>query len=160
MFRPGIAIVAVALTFTPNASAAQPPLRIDGAGPGAHAGTAAAGVGDVNGDGRPDIAVSSPLGASGFPSCAGTVHVLTGPFAPGVADLAQPLAGLTITGARCREYAGDSVAPAGDVNGDGLGDLVGRDKSDGNLYLIPRQGDGFAPRRLIAPGFDRYDMVG
>jgi hypothetical protein len=48
----------------------------------------------------------------------------------------------------------------GDLNGDGLGDLVGRDKSDGNLYLIPRQGDGFAPRRLIAPGFDRYDMVG
>jgi hypothetical protein len=48
----------------------------------------------------------------------------------------------------------------GDVNGDGLGDLVGRDKSDGNLYLIPRQGDGFAPRRLIAPGFDQYDLVG
>jgi hypothetical protein len=37
---------------------------------------------------------------------------------------------------------------------------VGRDKSDGNLYLIPRKGDGFAPRRLIAPGFARYDLAG
>ena len=31
---------------------------------------------------------------------------------------------MTITGARCREYAGSSVAAAGDVNGDGLDDVV------------------------------------
>jgi hypothetical protein len=48
----------------------------------------------------------------------------------------------------------------GDVNGDGRGDLVGRDKTSGYLYLIPRDADGFAPRRLIAPGFDKYDLVG
>ena len=31
---------------------------------------------------------------------------------------------MTITGARCREFAGRSVAAAGDVNGDGLDDVV------------------------------------
>lgn len=31
---------------------------------------------------------------------------------------------MTITGAQCREYAGSSVAAVGDVNGDGLDDVV------------------------------------
>jgi hypothetical protein len=48
----------------------------------------------------------------------------------------------------------------GDVNGDGKGDLVGRDKASGSLYLIPRVGNGFGPRRLIAPGLAQYDLAG
>ena len=51
--------------------------------------------------------------------------MLFGPFAPGTLDLREDsVPGMTITGARCREYAGTSVAAAGDVNGDGLDDVV------------------------------------
>jgi hypothetical protein len=120
-------VLAFALALTlPQAAGADSPaaLRIDGPGPGAHAGTSVAGAGDVTGEGRPAVMVGPPLGTSGWPACAGTADVLFGPFAPGAADLAHPPEGLKITGARCRELTGMSVAAAGDVNGDGLDDVV------------------------------------
>jgi hypothetical protein len=84
-----------------------------------------AGAGDVNGDGHADIVIGSPLGLTGAAGCAGTAQVLFGPFAPGTLDLREAsVPGMTITGARCREFAGTSVAAAGDVNGDGLDDVV------------------------------------
>ena len=113
-----------ALALTLAAPFTPPALRIDGPSPGSHTGASIAGAGDVNGDGVLDIVVGSPLGTTGAPACAGTVHVLFGPFAPGTLDLHEPFHGLTITGARCRELAGTSVGAAGDVNGDGLGDIV------------------------------------
>ena len=116
------ATVALALAFT--APVSPPALRIDGPSPGSHTGATIVGAGDVNGDGVLDIALGSPLGTTGAPACAGTVHVLFGPFTAGTLDLHDRFRGLEITGARCRELAGTSVAAAGDVNGDGLGDVV------------------------------------
>lgn len=102
-----------------------PALRIDGPAAGAHFGASVAGAGDVNGDGHADIVVGSPLGLGGEAPCAGAAYVLFGPFAPGTLDLrTDGVRGLEIRGARCRELAGTSVAGAGDVNGDGLDDIV------------------------------------
>ena len=124
-----VACLAAAATAVPPAAVAAPvsppALRIDGAGPGAHAGASVAGAGDVNGDGHPDIVIGSPLGLTDAAGCTGVAHVLFGPFAPGTRDLRTvSRGGMTITGARCREFAGTSVAAAGDVNGDGLGDVI------------------------------------
>lgn len=127
VLRVTVCVVTAAIVAAPAAAApvSPPALRIDGAGPGAHAGASVAGAGDVNGDGRPDIVIGSPLGLTDAAGCTGMVHVLFGPLAPGTRDLRTgPGGGMTITGARCREFAGTSVAGAGDVNGDGLDDVI------------------------------------
>lgn len=120
-----VAAVAAAPVTVAAPPVSPPALRVDGAGPGARTGASVAGAGDVNGDGHPDIVIGSPLGVTAAAGCAGAAHVLFGPFAPGTLDLREAAGeGMTITGARCRELAGTSVAAAGDVNGDGLADVV------------------------------------
>ena len=54
----------------------------------------------------------------------------------------------------------DWLKGLGDVNGDGTGDLVGRDQSNGALYLLPREKGGFGQRRLIGTGFAGFDFAG
>jgi hypothetical protein len=81
------------------------------------AGSSVAFVGDFNGDGRQDYAI----GMQG----AGEVDVVYGAAFPELAPLALPLdRGVRIRGTSVRSRAGASVAGAGDVNGDGLGDLL------------------------------------
>ena len=125
--RVAVFLLTLAIVASPAAAApvSPPALRIDGAGPGAHAGASVGGAGDVNGDGHPDVVIGSPLGLTDAAGCTGVAHVLFGPFAPGTRDLRTvSRGGMTITGARCREFAGTSVAGAGDVNGDGLDDVI------------------------------------
>ncbi len=86
-------------------------------------------AGDVNGDGRADIAVV--VGVSGDED-AGTVLVVFGKADPGpvVADFDTGLTpgpwGFRVSGGRSGLAIGYTlaIAPAGDVNGDGLGDLL------------------------------------
>jgi hypothetical protein len=95
-------------------------LRLDGATAGEEAGVSVAGAGDVNGDGQRDLIVGAPLAAPG-----GVAHVVLGPFSPGTLDLGQLGArGFEIAGAPAGSLAGMSVAAAGDVNGDGLDDVI------------------------------------
>ena len=143
-----LAVAAAAAAMIAPAPAPFTALRVDGPAAGTHLGAAVAGAGDVNGDGHPDIVVGGPLGLGGEAPCAGSAYVLFGPFAPGTLDLRTTSPpGLKITGARCREFAGTSVAAAGDVNGDGLGDVVvgapaggpddeGRATASGRAYVI------------------------
>ena len=94
-----------------------PSLRIDGAAPGDRVGASVAVAGDVNGDGRRDVIVGAP-GAS-------AAYVLFGPFQAGTTiDLANLAGrGIVLRGTP-QQSAGTSVAAAGDVNGDGLADVV------------------------------------
>jgi Ca2+-binding RTX toxin-like protein len=87
-------------------------------------GSGAATVGDVDGDGFPDFAVSSWAADPYGRRDAGAAWVASGAPGAGV-DLAQPGAALmTVYGKRARDYAGRGLAPAGDVDGDGLADLA------------------------------------
>jgi hypothetical protein len=94
--------------------------RIDGPA-SALVGTAVAGAGDVNADRVPDIVVGGP-GADLFP---GLAYVVFGRPATTTVDLtALGSGGFRIDGAAAGDRAGGTLASAGDVNGDGRGDLV------------------------------------
>ena len=85
---------------------------------------AIANVGDVNGDGIEDVVV----GAYGSGGGLGAAYLLAG-SASGLAPT-----GWTVTGTSAAEWLGNSVSPAGDVNGDGYDDfLVGGGNWNGSV---------------------------
>ena len=106
---------------------------------GDYAGCSVAGVGDVDGDGFDDLL----LGASGNDAGggnAGAAYLIHGPVT-GELDLA--VADVRLTGEDSGDQAGWSTSTAGDVNGDGLDDLLvgafGNDLGGGNAgaaYLL------------------------
>jgi hypothetical protein len=90
--------------------------------PGEHACATVAGLADATRDGIPDVAVGAPDAAPYGRGGAGTVYVVSGTAAPGASSLAS--APLRIHGGDAREHLGRVVAPAGDVDGDGVADLL------------------------------------
>ena len=85
-------------------------------------------AGDFNGDGFKDVALGMwMLGADGPTRAqAGAVYVIFGKAAPGATvDMAALGSnGVRIEGALAGDHLGWSLAPAGDVNGDGKDDLL------------------------------------
>ncbi|MGH2945067.1 MAG: integrin alpha [Solirubrobacteraceae bacterium] len=112
-------------------SAAQEPggplphLRILGAAAEDGAGWSVANAGDVNGDGHADLVIGA-TGADGPNGRdAGAAYVVFGQPGTGTIDLAAlGDRGFRIDGARPRDGAGWSVAGAGDLNRDGLADVI------------------------------------
>ncbi|MBO6934973.1 MAG: VCBS repeat-containing protein [Deltaproteobacteria bacterium] len=104
-------------------------------------GAAVACVGDVNGDGHPDVAVGAPEGHSVF-----VYHGSAGGIAPTAAGILRKQPGDPGGGVTTRhaEDFGAYVAAAGDVNGDERGDVV---------VLAP------TPQTLVADGFVGYAYV-
>jgi hypothetical protein len=99
---------------------------IQGDTAGDQAGLSVAAAGDVNGDGIDDLIVGAPEGDLGGAD-AGQAYVIYGVAAPrGTVDLSSLALseGYVITGDLAGDAAGYSVAAAGDVNGDGIGDLI------------------------------------
>ncbi len=99
--------------------------------PGAFLGTSVAGIGDFDGDGSPDIAVGLP-GAPGHidgdnddgVAFTGAVQIIYGTDSwPQSIDI-DSLSATRVVGAGPAENAGFAVAGAGDINGDGLADLL------------------------------------
>jgi hypothetical protein len=101
------------------------------------------GAGDINGDGRADLAVGSEQAAPGGRTQAGqTFVVFGGPDVgdDGLVDLEalNGADGFVINGAEEGDRAG-AVAGAGDVNGDGVDDLLiaARQAADvGDVYVV------------------------
>ncbi len=81
-------------------------------------GRAVAPAGDLDGDGFDDILLGTDLGG---PSDEGQAFLFYGPIS---GPLPVTSADAIINGTFASESLGASVAPAGDVNGDGIGDIV------------------------------------
>ncbi len=95
------------------------------------AGRSVAGVGDTDGDGTDDLLV----GASGNDdngTSAGAAYLLLGSSSPRTGSLSLSGADATFLGESTLAYAGRSVQSAGDLDGDGLPDLlIGAHGDDG-----------------------------
>ena len=94
---------------------------INGLCAGAQSGFSVSAAGDVNGDGFADVIVGSP-GTS-----PGTSYVVFGKASGSaihVSDVAAGIGGFVINGQFAGDQSGYSVSAAGDVNGDGLADVV------------------------------------
>jgi hypothetical protein len=99
--------------------------RIDGAVEGDVAGFAVSTAGDVNGDGLADVVVGAPEADNNLREQSGSAYVVFGQRTAAPVDLsALGGRGFRIDGASSSEFAGWSVADAGDVNGDGRRDVL------------------------------------
>ena len=99
-----------------------------GAAPGDFAGWGISSAGDINNDGIDDFAVAAHLASPGGNDRSGATYVLYGRAEgfTGVVDLAQLATtdGIMIAGASALAQSGVSISEAGDVNGDGIDDLI------------------------------------
>ena len=91
------------------------------------AGSSIAGAGDINGDGFDDILIGAP-GNDAVATGAGRAYVVYGASSLGsspvaLSAIAAGTGGFALQGIS-RDSAGDSVRGAGDVNGDGLADIL------------------------------------
>ena len=91
------------------------------------AGTVVEGIGDVDGDGREDLLIGAP--SSGYDKVPGTVYLVLGDSLPvsGLMSLADADGTWSGEAPVNNEYGtgfGYSLSPAGDLDGDGIGDVL------------------------------------
>jgi hypothetical protein len=115
-------------------------------------GAAVAIVGDVNGDGFDDFAVGAPGVKVGLNSGAGKIYLFFGKATGWTKDATIENADATFLGEQAGAIAGSTLAPTGDVNGDGYDDfLIGAWAYDtnadatheGKVYLILGKATGW-----------------
>lgn len=146
--------------------------RFDGVEPLAAVGHAVSSAGDLNGDGRTDLAIGAPIAAPGGVTTAGSVFVVYGRAAafPPVVSLSfiDGANGFRLNGVTSFEQVGHALAPGGDVNGDGVDDLVvgapGQvSSSPGQAYALFGRDGGAFPAAVSVGGLDGengFKMIG
>jgi hypothetical protein len=149
--------------------------KIQGENAGDRAGGSVSAAGDVNGDGIDDLIVGAAGAAYVLFGSAGPVSPLPplppSPF-PAVVDLGDIAAGsggFRIQGENAHDSAGSSVSTAGDINGDGIDDLIVGvpqlypSAGTGAAYVVFGRADGFSsPLDLagIAAGTGGFKIQG
>jgi len=130
--------------------AARDGFILHAAAPGDMAGRSVAGAGDVNADGLDDIVIGA-IAADGGGNAAGAAYIVYGQS--GAARPALDLSnlggasGFAVQGAAASDLQGNSVTLAGDLNGDGIDDLIfgapGNDQDGtgaGRAYVVYGKG--------------------
>ncbi len=104
----------------PSSASLALAVRYTGEGTNDYAGEAVSAAGDVDGDGYDDMLVGAPYNDDGG-SDAGAAYLVLGSGSPASTSLSTAV---QYTGVDTSNYAGGSVSTAGDVDGDGYGDLL------------------------------------
>lgn len=146
--------------------------RLDGSAAMDFSGLSVAGAGDVNGDAIDDLIIGAP-NADPNGSSSGSSYVVFGRSTGFDAVLALSSLngsnGFRLDGASAGDQAGSAVNSAGDVNGDGFGDLIiGAPEADpngnysGSSYVVFGRGSGFPATLVLSPldGLDGFRLDG
>ena len=103
-----------------------PGFVISGWQAGEESGTSVSSAGDFNGDGKADLLVSAYFNDTAGSQAGATYVILgkTGNTAVDLANIKNNSGGFVILGENGQDMSGVSVSSGGDINGDGLGDIL------------------------------------